>query len=63
MEKLYDYLFHYNPYTKLWNAIPRESYTAYWSNRDIEGVLRSKNIKTLMELIQKGDDFINSIEE
>jgi hypothetical protein len=62
MENLYDYTFHYNHYTKTWNAIPREKYSEYWNNQNAEGVLKSSNIKTLMELIQKGDDFINSID-
>lgn len=62
MEKLYDYLFHYNHFTKTWYAIPRDKYNDYWNNQNTEGVLKSSNIKTLMELIQKGDDFINSIE-
>lgn len=62
MEKLYDYTFHYNHYTKKWSAIPRDKYMEYWNNQNAEGILKSSNIKTLIELIQKGDDFINSIE-
>jgi hypothetical protein len=62
MEKLYDYLIHYNPYTKLWSAVPRDLYPAYWSNRKVEGVISSKKIKTLIELICKGEEFIKSIE-
>ena len=61
MEKLYDYVFHYNSHNKTWNAIPREKYNEYWNNNNTEGVLKSSNIKTLMELIEKGEDFINSI--
>ena len=61
MEKLYDYLIHYNHFTKLWNAIPRDSYPAYWSNRKVEGVISSKKIQTLIELITRGEDFIKSI--
>jgi hypothetical protein len=62
MEKLYDYLLHYNPFTGMWNAVPREQYAAYWSNRNVEGVLTSKNVKTLIELIIKGDEFIKTID-
>jgi hypothetical protein len=62
MEKLYDYLLHYNPFTGMWNAVPREVYNAYWSNRKVEGVLTSKNVKTLIELIIKGDEFIKTID-
>jgi hypothetical protein len=61
MEKLYNYLLHYNPFTGLWNAVPRDHYNAYWSNREVEGVISSKNVKTLIELIIKGEDFIKTI--
>jgi hypothetical protein len=62
MENLYDFLFHYNSFTKQWNAIPREKISEYWNNRKTEGVLSSSSINTLMELITKGDEFIKSIE-
>ena len=61
-DSLYDYLFHYNSFTKQWNAIPREKTNEYWNNSKTEGVLSSSNIKTLIELITKGDEFIKSIE-
>lgn len=53
MSKLYDYIFHYNHYTELWYAIPRYSYTKYWDNDNSEGILKSKNISTLIEIITK----------
>ena len=62
MENLYDYLLHYSHYDGLWSAIPRDKVNEYWNNRKTEGVLKSKNIKTLIEIITKGDDFIKSIE-
>lgn len=62
MENLYDYLLHYNHFDKIWNAIPRDKVNDYWNSRNTEGVLRSKNIKTLIEIITRGDDFIKSIE-
>lgn len=52
-EYMHDWVFHFNPYTSLWNAIPRNLYNDYWSNYDIKGILRSKNINTLLELLQK----------
>lgn len=52
MEKLYDYVLHYNHYTKLWNAIPRERYNEYWNNPKVQGVISSKSVKTLIELIK-----------
>jgi hypothetical protein len=54
-------VFHWNNYDELWSAIPRELYVKYWDNDEVEGVLKSKSISTLMELICRGDEFINSI--
>jgi hypothetical protein len=53
MNRLYDYIFHYNHFTELWSAIPRELYNRYWDNDDIKGTLKSKNINTLIEIITK----------
>lgn len=53
MNRLYDYVFHYNHFTELWSAIPRELYNRYWDNDDIKGTLKSKNINTLIEIITK----------
>jgi hypothetical protein len=50
---LYDYVFHYNTFTKTWAAIPRDQYNAYWSEPNVPGVLRSKSISTLTELLIK----------
>ena len=61
MSNLYDYLLHYNSFDSNWNAIPRHLINEYWNNRKVEGVLKSKEIKTLIELITKGDDFIKKI--
>jgi hypothetical protein len=61
MSNLFDYVLHYNHFDKNWNAIPRDKYNEYWSNRKVDGVLKSKEIKTLIELITRGDDFIKTI--
>ena len=60
-EKLYDYLFHYNHHTKSWAAIPRDKHDSYWSDYHTPGIIRSSDIKTLIELINKGDDFVKKI--
>lgn len=60
-DKLYDYIFHYNIYTKLWNAIPREKYLDYWCGREVDGIISSKKINTLIEIINKGEEFIKTI--
>lgn len=61
MNDLYGWVFHYNKYTDLWYAIPRELYVKYWDNDNIEGVLKSKQISTLLELIDRRKDFVKSI--
>lgn len=30
-DKIYEYLFHYNPHTQLWYAIHREDINNYWN--------------------------------
>jgi len=61
MQKVYNYVFHYNPHTETWNAIPRDKYQEYWSNKGVKEVLKSKELKVLTELINKGEEFIKSI--
>lgn len=63
MDKLYGYVFHYNFYKGLWNAIPRELYIDYWNNENLEGVLRSKEYSTLVEMITKGVTFVDPIKK
>jgi len=62
MDNLYDYVFHYSPYTELWNAIPRDIYNDYWSHNEFIGVLRAKDINVIIDLVQKGPKFIEEIE-
>lgn len=59
--EIYDYVFHYNHHTELWYAIPRQVYVEYWNNFDTEGVLKSKNINVLIELVSRGEEFIESV--
>lgn len=53
MSRLYDWVFHYNHFTGLWSAIPRSVYNRYWDNDDVEGVMKSTNIHTLIEIINR----------
>ena len=53
MEKIYDYVFHFNHFTELWSAIPRELYNRYWNNDEVEGIIKSNNINTLINIISK----------
>lgn len=50
---LNDWVFHYNVYTKEWNAIPRNCYNEYWSNYKVKGVISNKRLLTLFELVKK----------
>jgi hypothetical protein len=36
---MHNWVFHFNPYNKMWNAIPRDLYTKYWDNCELDGVL------------------------
>lgn len=52
----YDYLFHYNPHTKLWSAFKREDKSAYFNGTEPKTeILKAKDIKTLMTYISKNN--------
>lgn len=53
MSKLYDWMFHYNHFTELWAAIPRDLLANYWNNDDVKGVIKSRDFNTLVEIITK----------
>ena len=55
---MHDWVFHHNPFTSTWCAIPRHLYTEYWSNYKLEGILRSNSLDTLIEILYKtkGDE-------
>jgi hypothetical protein len=57
MEELHNWLFHYNPYRKLWTAFRREHTTPYF-NGELKNTLSSKDFKTLVEILAKtnGDE-------
>lgn len=53
MENLYNYVLHYNPFRKVWLAIPTKIYTQYFiDSKNDEGVLKAKNVNTLIDLIK-----------
>ena len=54
MDKLYDYLFHYNPYEEAWYAFKREEKEKYFNGElDKKKLLKAKDIKILLEVIVK----------
>jgi hypothetical protein len=59
---LYDFVFHFNPYTQLWSAIHRDDYLHYWSDSSNTRVIRSKSIQTLQEIIIKTGGELSEIE-
>jgi hypothetical protein len=52
MEALYDWLFHYNPYTKHWAVFKRDDADGYF-NGTLKNVLISEKYETLVEIITK----------
>lgn len=49
---LHDWVFHYNHYTEHWDATTRENQNALFNNSK-HGVLSSKDIWTLIEIINR----------
>ena len=45
-EKLYDYLFHYNPYEELWYAFKRKQYGDYFNGKK-SGLMKNKDFDEL----------------
>ena len=64
-KELYNYTFHFNYHTEVWTAIPRGKEVHYWNNMTAPGMLRSKSITTLIEIVQKmvnDPNFLDKIE-
>ena len=58
---LYNYVFWHNTYEELWYAIPREQYTNFMSGYvEYEGVFKSKNIDTLIYIINNPHEIPNN---
>lgn len=53
MENLYNYVLHYNPYIKIWHAIPTKQYTRFFADKeDNIGVYSASTINALIKLIK-----------
>lgn len=50
---MHDWVFHFNPFTQTWAAIPRDKYIHYWSDASLKEVLRSNSINTLIDILYK----------
>lgn len=54
MDNLYNWVFHFNPYTEKWSAAKRENYTHLFSG-NTDKTLSSNHIDTLIKIIRKTD--------
>lgn len=50
---LYPYVFHYNPYTEYWNAVPRGKEVDYFNGK-LSGndVIKNRDINVIIEYIK-----------
>ncbi len=61
-DDIYDYVFHFNIYTKQWAAIHREDYHTHLNGLPTKHrVIRSSSINTCIELVHRGEDFVKNI--
>lgn len=63
MNTLYDWVFNFNPYKNIWNAVKREDYKDLFNESASDNVLSSSNIETLTSLIEKTDGDKDKIQE
>ena len=53
MNILYDYLFHFNPYTKEWNAFKREDKEKYFNGEITSNeILKAKKFNVLLDYLR-----------
>ena len=50
--RLQNYIFHYNPYDKMWHMIPRDSYVDYWNGK-CTNCTKNKSLRELLKTIIK----------
>jgi hypothetical protein len=60
---MYNWVFHYNPFTELWIAIHRDDYMKYWDKLDCNRCIKSKNISDLKDLLYKTKGDVDEIEK
>ena len=61
-KNLYGWVFTFNPYEDKWYATPRDNYFALFNGKN-EDVLSSKDITTLMVLVNKTNGNKNKIND
>lgn len=60
---MYNWIFHFNPFTETWAAIHRDDYMKYWDKLDHPRCLKSKNISDLKELLYKTKGDLEEVEK
>ena len=56
LNRLYNWLFHYNPHKEQWNAFHREDANAYWNNSEkIHPVYTSPEFHKLIQILYTTD--------
>jgi hypothetical protein len=56
MDALYNYVIHFNFYTELWAAMPRESVRDYFNGVKNENILFNKTIEGLIKDVKKKNE-------
>lgn len=59
---MHDWVFNYNAYTETWNATTRDNYNALFNGKN-EKVLSSKELWTLIEIINRTNGVKSKIEK
>jgi hypothetical protein len=59
MEKIWNYVFHWNEYTQKWYAVHRDMYLEYW-NADKENFPSDENLNNLIIKLNKQTHGFNS---
>jgi hypothetical protein len=62
-EHLHNWVFHFNPYTQLWAAIPRDHYDKYWNDAADTRMLRSTRLDTLLSILARTEGDPTRIEK
>lgn len=50
-ELIHDWIFHFNLNKNAWAAVPREMYNDYWKDDNVEGVIYSSKLETLLHIL------------
>lgn len=63
MDNLQEWVFHYNIYTKKWEAVKRDNYNDLFCDQTSPHIIRSSRILTLVDIISKTDGDLDQIKK